>query len=220
MADRPLEEPSYLPPTPAVDERPARRAPRRLLALLALAGFFVAGIALVVVGLSHGRGTETAPPVAKTQPPPPPAPATTAERAPPAPSQPISIAAVGAFDPAGDGHENDSSASLATDGDPVTFWRTERYTTWYKPGVGLVLDAGRPVRPTALTLQTDTPGFVAEIQAGSSPTGPFSRISDSATVSETTAFRLHAPSAERYILVWITTIQAGGAADVNEVHIR
>ena len=221
MADRLLDEPRFLPPTPTGLGRRPRRGPGRLLAVLALAGFFVAGVLIVIVGLSHGSGTKAAPPVAKPKPHPPrPAPATTAKRAKPPPAPPIHVAAIRAFDPAGDGQENDSSAPLATDGNPTTFWHTEHYRTWYKPGVGLVLDAGRPVRPTALTLQTDDPGFVAEVQAGSSPTGPFTRISESATTNNTTVYGLRAPSAERYILLWITRIPDGGDADVNEVRLR
>ena len=71
-----------------------------------------------------------------------------------------------------------------------------------------------------MTLQTDLPGYEAEVQAGSSPTGPFSRISDSSTTSRSTVFRLRTPSAERYFLVWITKIPDSSAADVNEVRLR
>jgi hypothetical protein len=195
-----------------------------MLAALALAGFFFAALVLVVVGLSSGGGTSTstARPAARAKPAAPPPPPATKKRARPKPvrAAPIAIRAVGAFDPAGDGHENDSSVSLATDGDLSTAWHTEHYRTWYKPGVGLVLDAGHPVRPTALTLETDNPGFTAEVQAGSSATGPFTRISQSSTTSDTTVFRLRAPAAERYILLWITRISNGEAADVNEVRLR
>jgi hypothetical protein len=150
-----------------------------------------------------------------------PAAATTqAARAKPTRTAPIAIQAIAAFDPAGDGHENDSSVSLATDGNLSTLWHTEHYHSWYKPGVGIVLDAGHPVRPTALTLETDHPGFDAEVQAGPSPTGPFTRISESATTSDTTVYRLRAPAPERYILLWITKIPDGGDADVNEVRLR
>jgi hypothetical protein len=221
MVDRLLDAPTprILPPPL---RRAARRGASRLTALLALGGFFVAGVAIVVTGLSRGEGKPAAAPrpvVRHRQPPPPPAP-----RKKPAPRKavaaPIPIQAVAAFDPAGDGHENDSSVSLATDGNLATSWHTEHYRTWYKPGVGIVLDAGHPVRPTALTLETDGPGFVAEVQSGPSPTGPFTRISESSTTSDTTVYRLRAPTPERYVLLWITRIPDGGAADVNEVRLR
>ena len=195
-----------------------------MLAALALGGFFVVALILVVGGLSSGGGkgrTATRPAVhAKPSPAPPPTAKKRPARAKPARAAPIPIQAVAAFDPAGDGHENDSSVSLATDGDVSTAWHTEHYRTWFKPGVGIVLDAGRPVRPTALTLETDQPGYTAEVQAGSSPTGAFTRISQSSTTSDTTVFRLRAPGPERYILLWITHIADGQAADVNEVRLR
>jgi hypothetical protein len=199
------------------------RARGRLLATLALGGFFLVAIALVAIGLSQGSGGGTsAATTQRAQPaPPPPAPPTTQTAKPkPAVAPLIPIQAIAAYDPAGDGHENDSTVGLATDGDLSTLWHTEHYRTWYKPGVGLVLDAGHPVQPTALTLDTDQPGFVAEVQAGSSPTGPFTLISQSATTNDTTVFRLRAPTPERYILLWITSIPNGGAADVNEVRLR
>jgi hypothetical protein len=197
-----------------------RRGPGRLLAFIALAGFFVAGIVLVVTGLSHRGESEKAATVSTPQ-------ATQAAApAKPAPkpvkhvaAAPIHVAGIGAYDPQGDGHENDSAAPLATDGNVATFWHTEHYRTWYKPGVGLVLDAGKAVKPTALTLQTDTPGFVADIEAGPSPTGPFTRISASKTTTPTTVFKLQPAGAARYLVVWITKINTG-AADVNEVKLR
>jgi hypothetical protein len=223
MVDRLLDTPTQRILPPAIGQ-PGSRGRGRLLAALALGGFFLVALVLVVIGLSSGGGgNETAArpaAQAKTAPPPPPPATTEAARANPARAAAIPIQAVAAFDPAGDGHENDSSVSLATDGDLSTFWHTEHYRSWYKPGVGIVLDAGHPVRPTALTLETDQPGFDAEVQAGASPTSPFTRISESATTSDTTVYRLRAATPERYILLWITKIPDGGAADVNEVRLR
>jgi hypothetical protein len=193
----------------------------RLLAGLALGGFFLVAVALVAIGLSQGSDGEQVQRPARAQPaPPPPAPPTTAAKPKPAVAAPIPIQAIGAYDPSGDGQENNSTVGLATDGDLSTMWHTEHYRTWFKPGVGLVLDAGRPVKPTALTLETDQPGFDAEVQAGSSPTGPFTTISASATTNDTTVYRLRADSPVRYIVLWITKIPDGGAADVNEVRLR
>ena len=43
----------------------------------------------------------------------------------------------------GDGEEHSERVADATDGDPATYWTTETYQAFSKPGVGLVLDAGR-----------------------------------------------------------------------------
>src|SRR4029079_7744947 len=61
----------------------------------------------------------------------------------------VKLTAAGAFDPEGDGHERDEEASLAVDGNRSTFWRTERYSRFFKTGVGLVLDGGRRRAVTA-----------------------------------------------------------------------
>jgi hypothetical protein len=143
---------------------------------------------------------------------------------PPAASKRVQIAGVTSYDPYGDNKAENSAAAInATDRNQATYWSTESYNdapSLNKPGVGLVLDAGRPVRPTALTLETDQPGFEAEVRAGSSPTGPFTAISNTAATSDTTVYRLRAPSPERYILLWITKIPDGSAADVNELRLR
>src|SRR6056297_1810995 len=55
---------------------------------------------------------------------------------------PATIATVTAYDPDGDGTENDADAVLALDGDPTTAWSTVCYASRFmggKPGVGLVV---------------------------------------------------------------------------------
>src|SRR5207237_7851373 len=109
---------------------------------------------------------------------------------------------------------------LATDGNAATFWRTEHYRDGLnKPGVGLVLGAATPVELTHLTVTTDTPGFTAKIEAGSSEQGPFTPVSGPSTVAGTTDFTLNVRSSERYYLVWITKL-TGPTAHVNEVRPR
>src|SRR4029077_15356517 len=86
----------------------------------------------------------------------------------------VHLGATTAYDPFGSppGEEHNSSAPLATDGNGSTYWETERYfdaPRLNKPGVGLVLDAGEPVRLHQLGIATQTPGFVASIRTGDSP---------------------------------------------------
>jgi eukaryotic-like serine/threonine-protein kinase len=129
---------------------------------------------------------------------------------------PIRLSGGAAYDPDGDGAEHDAEVERATDGDTATYWTTETYQNFSqsKPGVGIVLDAGREVEPSRITVTTDTPGFQAEIQAGDSTTGPFRPVSDNQTVNETTTYELHDAKA-RYFVVWITDLD--GSAHVNEV---
>jgi eukaryotic-like serine/threonine-protein kinase len=121
------------------------------------------------------------------------------------------LTAVGAYDPPpGDGRERNDQIPGATDGNPSTYWQTEHYTTAafgnLKQGVGLVLDAGKSVRLGSLTIKAPTPGFAAEIKAGTSPSGPFSPVSSDQTVADTTTFTLNVPDGRRYYLIWITRL--------------
>src|SRR5215208_1526066 len=65
-------------------------------------------------------------------------------------SAPVKLRAVGAYDPFGDGTENDGEVANATDRNLDTYWPTEHYydgLAAVKQGVGLMLDAGRSVSP-------------------------------------------------------------------------
>lgn len=133
----------------------------------------------------------------------------------------IRVQGVGTYDPSpGDGHEHNERVALATDGNVGTYWTTEQYRSFTKPGVGLVLDAGRPVQGTALRVRTDTPGFTAVIRTGNSEAGPFRVDSSSKTVGATTTFQLNSTSPTEYYVVWITGLAPGlGNAHVNEVRL-
>ena len=131
----------------------------------------------------------------------------------------VKLTAAGAFDPEGDGHERDEEASLAVDGDRSTFWRTERYSRFFKTGVGLVLDAGRRVRVRQVVVDSATPGVRAEIRIGSSRTGPFTRVSPAKTLTARTTFPV-AGRTGRYVVVWVTALPPESAGEVAEVRVR
>ncbi len=132
----------------------------------------------------------------------------------------IKVTGAGAYDPEGDRSENGGDARLATDGNAKTAWETEHYrSTFTKSGVGLVLDAGKPVRASRVVMTTATPGYSVQVQAGNSLEGPFSPVSGSKLTSARTAFALK-PRRARYLVIWITSMPPGGvAAAVNEVRV-
>ena len=133
----------------------------------------------------------------------------------------VALHGVTAYDPYGDNkEEHNDAAGNATDGDSATYWDTEHYNDGLqKPGVGVVLDAGRPVALKKLAVSSDTPGFTASIRAGSSPTGPFAVDSPSESVGSRTTFSLSGHSA-RYYVVWITDVGSYSSVHVNEVTAR
>jgi eukaryotic-like serine/threonine-protein kinase len=135
---------------------------------------------------------------------------------------PVPMSATTAYDPrggGGDGTEHDDEASLATDGNAATFWRTDRYANTsfgnLKTGVGLVLQKSGDKKVKTLTVTTDTPGFTAVVKAGPSPSGART-VSDSEVVGGKTTFGLQDAAGPVFVL-WITGLPAGRVAHVNEV---
>jgi hypothetical protein len=188
----------------------------RLLAAGALAVLLLALGWAVATGLDEDDAASQAPPTRETV-------ATTTRAKPAKPpaarARFVKLTAAGAFDPEGDGHERDEEASLAVDGNRSTFWRTERYSRFFKTGVGLVLDAGRAVRVRQVVVDSATPGVRAEIRIGSSPTGPFTRVSPAKTLTARTTFPV-AGRTGRYVVVWVTGLPPESAGEVAEVRVR
>jgi eukaryotic-like serine/threonine-protein kinase len=124
---------------------------------------------------------------------------------------PVKLSGVGSFDPYGDNKDEHSKAAPnATDGEASTYWDTEHYNgTLGKPGVGLVLDAGRRAEPNGITLDTDTPGFTARVRAGNSSSGPFRFVSSTQTINGETTIPLRMTAPARYFVVWITALPPG-----------
>jgi eukaryotic-like serine/threonine-protein kinase len=142
--------------------------------------------------------------------------------APPPASKRISVAGVTSYDPFGDNKEEHSAAAVnITDGNPASYWSTERYDTapsLGKPGVGVVLDAGALVDLAHLVVVTDTPGFTAQIEATNTEGATPEKISDSKVVGSTTTFDLSSSGPKQYYVIWITKLPPGlQLAHVNEV---
>jgi serine/threonine-protein kinase len=138
------------------------------------------------------------------------------------PSGAVRLAATSSFDPYGNnGTEHPEAVSRATDGDPSTYWKTESYRgSLNKPGVGLVLDAGKEAAPSRVTVVTDTPGFTAEIRTLPSATGPLGPLdSVSQTLTGTTTFPLRGLTS-RYFVLWITDLGGSSSVRVNEFESR
>ncbi|MGH2971148.1 MAG: protein kinase domain-containing protein [Gaiellaceae bacterium] len=185
---------------PAV-RRVRRRRGRHLSALLALAGIILLAIVVAVILFGETPGNKNNNGV------------TGAAGA-------VSLSGVGNYEPSGPPDSHANTASAATDGSASTDWYTQRYNSpafgGLMPGLGLVVDAGRSVKLATLTVQTPTPGFTAQIQAGSSQNGPFSPDSTPQMVDGTTTFTLNGTTAQYYV-VWITSLPPGGKAAISEV---
>jgi hypothetical protein len=184
---------------------------KRALAAVGLAAFLVGGWLAVSPALESDEA-DSSTTVTRTQPAPTPNPPSARVVA-------VKLKAVGGFDPEGDGRENDADAVRAVDGDTATAWSTERYQSFFKQGVGLVLDAGAVRRLERVTVATRAPGVVAEVRVGRARGGPFRTAAGRTPLAESTTFRLRGVRG-RYVVIWITAIPGGGAGEVAEVTLR
>jgi putative peptidoglycan lipid II flippase len=132
-------------------------------------------------------------------------------------------ASVTAYDPLGDGQENDSGASYANDGNPATAWKSENYFDGqlHKPGVGLLLDLGSSHTVTGFRLETPYPGFEFRVEVGDDPSALASETGPTMTATSDDR-RTIGPASGRYVLVWFTTIvpvNDGHRVEIAEFHV-
>jgi eukaryotic-like serine/threonine-protein kinase len=127
----------------------------------------------------------------------------------------VKLTAIADYDPLGDGSEHPDQVPLATDGDPSTYWTTETYRSFMKPGVGIILDAGKEFEIEHLQIVSDEPGFTAEILAGNNSSTGFVPYSQEQEIGERTTLELAGGKSYRYYVIWIT--DPNTRAHVNEV---
>jgi eukaryotic-like serine/threonine-protein kinase len=136
----------------------------------------------------------------------------------------VTLESATAYDPEGDGHENDELARNAIDGNPETAWSTEHYDsetfegtkTGPDPGVGLYVTTKADVTPEKMVISSPTPGWDAQIFAASS--GPpeeieewGEQIGEVSNAAKEEEVQLHLGKASKYFLIWFT--QASPASD-------
>jgi hypothetical protein len=194
---------------------PKRTDRKRIAVALGLGVLFVGLWLAVSRGLD---GPQVAAPPATTEPTgPPPPPTPPARRAAPAPF--VRLVAAGALDPEGDGRERDEEARLAVDGRRDTSWRTERYSSFFKDGVGLVLDLGRRRRVERVIVDAASDGARAAIRLGDRRDGAFATVAAPRPLAGRTTFPV-GNRAGRYLVVWIVDVPDGSAAEIAEVRVR
>lgn len=148
-------------------------------------------------------------------------------RAKPAVHQVTPVSAT-AFGPAGtsDG-DNPRNASLALSGDASNPWHTDWYTTArfgnLQSGTGLLLDLGRTVTATGVTIQLgSTPGADLQVRAGTS-LGSLSTVASASDAGGTIRLRLTSPARVRYLVIWFTLLPPDSSgtyqADVSGVTV-
>ncbi|MFL5736062.1 MAG: hypothetical protein ACJ76P_01840 [Actinomycetota bacterium] len=133
------------------------------------------------------------------------------------------IRSVRAYDPYGDGSEDDSETSLAADGDPATYWHTENYfdgTLVDKPGVGLLFDLGSDRDVSQVRVLTPVNGFRYDIGIGDSAAAARQAVTGPYVAGRTD--RVSVNGTGRYVLVWCTSVVPtgdGNRAAISEVEV-
>jgi eukaryotic-like serine/threonine-protein kinase len=129
----------------------------------------------------------------------------------------VEVTGASAYDPQGDGEEDDGTIELAVDGNPTsTAWSTEHYDTptfagtktGPDPGVGMYVDT-EPSKPTAMIVRTPTPGWDAQIFATSeSPPEKLEEwgepVAEVTGAKKTEEIALDVTKPAQHFLIWFT----------------
>jgi hypothetical protein len=132
------------------------------------------------------------------------------------------------FDPFGDKQENPDQLGNAVDRDPGTAWLTARYRSasfgGLKPGVGLLLDLGRPRALHAAQVGFTASGAHVELRGSTSPPTDLDSLrllASSDKGGQLAELRPPTGTAVRYVLVWITELpKDGGGWRVGVAELR
>jgi hypothetical protein len=125
----------------------------------------------------------------------------------------LTLTSVRAFDPQGDGTEQDSTVPFAHDGDPSTAWTTDTYRTSnfgnLKGGVGLKVDFGRPEKVGSIRLAFAQAGQSVEVRAADTDGNAIDAFPVRAQVvggNKDLELTPTDESAHQYWVVWITQL--------------
>lgn len=142
----------------------------------------------------------------------------------------LQIAGAAAFDPSGDGAENNALANNVRDGDVGTAWRTEGYDnrdiTRLKPGVGIILTLAKPGTLDRLELQSPTNDWRVVIYVASSPATELRGWGEPVAATKglpagTTSIDLHGARGSA-VLIWILDrgdAPGRAAAEIQEARL-
>ena len=204
-------------PAPLVPAEPLTKDESKL-ALGIVAGFVVLALVLGIWGVSRIGANSgdvlggSAAPATRTTTVAPSSAAPTASASEPADgattAEPLAILKVEAYDPEGDGAENNKLAPKVYDGDTGTGWYSENYRSnefgGLKDGVGVIVDLGPNKKPQSVDLDVPVAGDV-EVYVG-----PDNRLEGATKIGEekdaegTVTFDVPDDVSGQYIIVWFT----------------
>jgi eukaryotic-like serine/threonine-protein kinase len=149
--------------------------------------------------------------------------------APPPTDELVTIARTVDFDPeGGDGeHSEEARDGNAIDGDAATSWSSERYGNpdWggLKPGVGLILELDEPADLRALSFDTPSSGWQAEVYVADSAADSLEGWGDPVAAFETSesgTATVEFEASGGAVLLWFTRAGDNGQISVDEVRLE
>ena len=208
-------------PAPLVPAEPLTKDESKL-ALGIVVGFVVLALVIGIYGVSRigsrgGSTSDAAAPATRTTTVAPSSAAPSGSASPTANDsagapEPLAILKVEAYDPEGDGAENNNLTPKVYDGDKSTGWFSENYRSdtfgGLKKGVGVIVDLGPNKKPQTVELDIPHPSDV-EVYVG-----PDNRLEGATKVGEktdadgTVTFDVPADVSGQYIVVWFTKLNA------------
>ncbi len=209
-------------PAPLVPAEPLTKDESKL-ALAIVVGFVVLALVIGIYGVSrigsrNASPSDVAAPATRTTTVAPSSAAPSGSASPTTATQtagapePLAILKVEAYDPEGDGAENNNLTPKVYDGDTSTGWFSENYRSdtfgGLKKGVGVIVDLGPNKKPQTVELDIPHPSDV-EVYVG-----PDNRLEGATKVGEktdadgTVTFDVPADVSGQYIVVWFTKLNA------------
>jgi hypothetical protein len=192
-----------------------RRSTGRVLAVTVLALIAVGGASAAALHLLH-KSPSTPPPRSSTS-------AHARASASTVAIQPVSAAGFDALNLADSGDENTNKAANVLNGNSQGWATQEYYTSPFlghlKAGTGLILDLGKPVRVSSITVRFGAePGANVQIKVGNSNARSASNLASMTTVasrngvSGSYTFNVQHPVLGRYLVIWFTKLPPAAQA--------
>ena len=126
--------------------------------------------------------------------------------------EPLAILKVEAYDPEGDGEENNNLTPKIYDGDKGTGWFSENYRTdsfgGLKKGVGVIVDLGPNKKPQTVELDIPHPSDVEVYVGPDNRLEGATKIGEKADADGKVTFDVPADVSGQYIVVWFTKLNA------------
>jgi putative peptidoglycan lipid II flippase len=211
---------------------PVQRLPWRALGIALVFMLVLTGVGLVGWQVWQDRSRTSASDTPSTRNPDASGTASTSPSATPA-GEVLPIQRAKAFDPSGDGEENDEEAPLAIDGNSATAWQTLTYASrdlgQLKPGVGLQLKLSGEQAVGGIELELVGRGTDLQIWAQRDPTATptsahplagFRLLASVPGAGDQVTYRFEPAVQTQVVVVWLTALPAdgtgyqGGVADV------